>query len=73
MNKTNLIPSVLQHNSISVETDREKADMFNHYLYSVFTESTFDLLNINELSEQSSLISDISLSPTEVFEVLSTL
>ena len=72
MNKTNSIPSVLQHNSILVETDKEKAEMFNHYFYSIFTESAFDLLNINELPEQSSLIADISFSP-EIFEVLSTL
>jgi len=73
MNKTNSIPSVLQHNSISVETDKEKADTFNHYFYSTFTESAFDLLNINELPKQSSLIADISLSPTDIFKVLSTL
>ena len=60
----------MKHNSISAESDKEKADLLNNYFFSVFTDSAADLPMLSELH---SLITDISLNPNEVFEVLNAL
>ena len=70
LSKSRSLPTVLKYNSISVETDKEKADMFNNYFFSVLTDSTSDLPMLPELN---SLITDISINPNEVFEVLNAL
>ena len=70
LSKLRSLPTVLKYNSISVETDKEKADMFNNYFFSVLTDSTSDLPMLPELN---SLITDISINPNEVFEVLNAL
>ena len=47
--------------------------MFNNYFYSVFTRSNSVLPNMKELVKPTNLISDISPSFEEVYQVLSTL
>ena len=55
-----------------VESDREKAEMFNNYIYSVFVSSDFVLPKMEELAKPTNLISDISLRFKEVYQLLST-
>ena len=41
--KTHVLPSQLHTDSTSVETDVDKAELFNQYFYSVFTRSDFPM------------------------------
>ena len=70
LSKSRSLPTVLKHNTISAESDKEKADLLNNYFFSVFTDSAADLPMFSKLH---SLITDISLNPNEVFEVLNSL
>ena len=70
---TQSFPPILQPGTLRVESDREKAETFNIYFYSIFTSSDFILLNLKELAKPTNLISDILLSLEEVYQVLSTL
>ena len=63
----------MQCGTSKVESVREKTKRFNNYLYSVFTSSDFVLPNIEEFVKPTSLISVISLSFEEVYQVLSTM
>ena len=63
----------MQCSTSKVESIREKTERFNNYLYSVFTSSDYVLPNIEEFVKPTSLISDISLSFEEVYQVLSTM
>ena len=71
--KAKSFPLILQCGTPKVESDREKAEMFNNYFYSVFTRSNSVLPNMEELVKPTNLISDISPSFEEVYQVLSTL
>ena len=63
----------MQCSTSKVESDKEKAEMFNNYFYSIFTSSHFILSNMEELAKPTNSISDILLSYEEVYQVLSTL
>ena len=67
------LPPILQCGTSKVESDKEKAEMFNNYFYSVYTSSHFILPNMEELAKPTNSISDILLSYEEVYQVLSTL
>ena len=63
---------ILQCGTSEVESDRNKAEMFNNYFYSVFKSNDFVLPNMEELVKPINLISDISLRFEEVYQVLSS-
>ena len=63
----------MQCGTSKVESDREKAEMFNNYFYSVFVSSDFVLPNMEQLTEPTNSISNISLRFEEVYQVLSIL
>ena len=67
------MPPILQCGTSKVESDKEKAEMFNNYFYSIYTSSHFILPNMEELAKPTNSISDILLSYEEVYQVLSTL
>ena len=71
--KAKSFPPILQCGTSKVESDREKAEMFNNYFYSVFVSSDFVLPNMERLAEPTNSISNISLRFEEVYQVLSTL
>ena len=49
----NMLPSTLYLENILATTDFEKASLFNLYFHSVFTKSTFQLPQLNELDLRS--------------------
>ena len=55
--------------------DESKASLFNNYFYSVFTRSPHSEINesTTEDSSDDTLLNDISITPTDVYEVLSSL
>ena len=67
------LPPILQCGTSKVESDKEKAEMFNNYFYSIYISSHFILPNMEELAKPTNSISDILLSYEEVYQVLSTL
>ena len=71
--KAKSFPPILQCGTSKVESDREKAEIFNNYFCSVFISSDFILPNMEELVKPTNLISDISLRFEEVYQVVSTL
>ena len=71
--KAKSLPPILQCGTSKVESDKEKAEMFNNYFYFVFTSSHFILPNMEVLVKPTNSISDILLSYEEVYQVLSTL
>ena len=60
----------MHFNSLSATTDSAKASLFNNYFYSIFTHSSFVLPTIDELPSVDSLISDISISVSDVYSEL---
>ena len=52
----NMLPSTLYLENILATTDFEKASLFNLYFHSVFTKSTFQLPQLNELDLPESFI-----------------
>ena len=69
----NNIPNVVYHQGISAESEHEKVDMFNRYFHSIFTMSSFNCPNFNQLSSIHPNLSDISITEEEVFQTLSSL
>ena len=64
-----LIPTVLKYNSISVESDKEKADLFNNFFFLYLQKVP---LTLPDLPESNSILTDITIYTNEVFEVLNT-
>ena len=54
-------------------SDKDKAELFNQYFYSVFTDAATPLPNLEEVSIPSSTIPDITLSFQDIFEELRSL
>jgi len=42
-----MVPSALQSDSTVLESDIDKANVFNEYFYSVFTQSSFTLPDVS--------------------------
>ena len=57
-----MLPSTLYLENILATTGFEKASLFNLYFHSVFTKSTFQLPQLNELDLPESFICDINVS-----------
>ena len=68
--KSNSLPTALKYNHITIDSDLDKANTFNQYFYSVFTESHSDPLYANDMS--TSFLTLPSLQ-TRFFHVLSNL
>ena len=67
------LPPLMHFDSLSATTDSVKASLFNNYFYSIFTRSSFVLPTIGELPSVDSLISDISISDSDVYSELTKL
>ena len=69
--KSNSLPSILKYNQLTVNTDLDKANVFNEYFFSVYTDnsSCSDLLHPQPPSQ----LADISITHDEVFQVLCSL
>ena len=67
------LPSVLVKDSVKAVSDKEKAELFNEYFYSVFTDVTTSLPNLEEVTIPSSTISEVSLNLEDIFVELRSL
>ena len=56
--------------SKNAATDFEKADLFNQYLYSVFTKSSFHIPPISELKRPQKYVGEIAITELDVFYAL---
>ena len=70
--KSSLPPS-MHFDSFSAKNDYDKAQLFNKYFHSIFTQSSFTLPPISKLPSVVSLISDIFIPESDVFSELSLL
>ena len=66
-------PHSMHFDSLSSITDSAKASLFNNYFYSIFTRSSFVLPTTDELPSVDSLISDVSVSDSDVYSELTKL
>ena len=64
------MPSTVFHGSLSASSDSEKANIFNSYFHSVFTDSSFELPALPVVHPS---MSTVDFSDSDVFEVLSGL
>ena len=60
------------HDGEPVKNDVDKANIFNHYFYFVFTKEDLDCLQ-GSLGHHSSVISSVDFSPSIVYDTLLTL
>ncbi|MCY3929513.1 MAG: reverse transcriptase family protein [Acidobacteria bacterium] len=67
LTKSHSIPPTLHYNSISADSDLDKANIFNDYFYSVFTQAP---TNYPTPSNISSVLSNISISEEDVYNAL---
>ena len=67
------LPPSMHFDSLSAITDSAKASLYNNYFYSIFTRSSFVLPTTDELPPVDSLISDVSVSVSDVYSELSKL
>ena len=65
-----MLSSTLYLENILASTDFQKASLFNLYFHSVFTKSTFQLPQLNELDLPESFICDINISESNIFKIL---
>ena len=69
----NNIPHSLHFNNTSVDSDQDKATLFNRYFHSVYTNSSFSLPNVCDLPQPDSVLGDVSISEDDVFDALTSL
>ena len=67
------LPPSMHFDSLSAITDSAKASLFNNYFYSIFTRSSFVLPTTDELPSVDSMISDFSVSVSDVYSELTKL
>ena len=67
LSKSNPIPPTMHHNGIFVNTDSDKANIFNDYFYSVFTQSSPDYL---PPSDTATVPINITISEEDVYNAL---
>ena len=74
LRSSNSLPPSMHLDYSSAKTDCDKAFLFNEYFHSIFTRSPFTLPAMDELpAVDSSIISDVSVTDSEVFNELSLL
>ena len=67
------LSSILVNDSVKAVSDEDKAELFNQYFYSVFTDTTTSLPNLEEASIPCTTISETILSFEDIFEELRSL
>ena len=67
------IPPTVTLGLCSASSNSEKASLFNSYFHSVFSQSSFEIPSLASLSTSVSTLSEVTISSSEVFEVLSAL
>jgi len=70
--KSSSLPSILKYNQLTVNTDLDKANVFNKYFFSVYTDNSSCSLDLSHPQPPSQL-ADISITHDEVFQVLCSL
>ena len=70
INSENKIPLSGSSNS---NLDEDKAKLFNHYFFSVFTHSSYQLPSLHEISHITPALSEICFDECEVYTVLASL
>ena len=66
----NSLPAVMTLDNQFAVSDEEKASLFNHYFYSVFTTSSFPLPPISELTKPSSFIDAVIFNELDALRSL---
>ena len=64
------VPPIVSLDSSTATNDYQKISMFNSFFHSVFTQSSFQILPLDDLPTPISELSDISISEMDVFEAL---
>jgi len=70
--KSSPIPSTVIHGEMLANQDIDKTNLFNKYIYSVFSQSSYSLPNFNYLPQTAVSIDSIDITE-EVFNALSSL
>ena len=70
--KSRSIPSTVHFDSLAASSNSDKANLFNHYFHSVFT-NTSSLPSINDLPDLSYTINSVEFTEMEVYDVLISL
>jgi len=70
--KTRSIPSTIYFDSLTASSDLDRANLFNHYFHSVFT-NTSSLPSIDDLPDLSHTINSVEFTEMEVYNVLISL
>ena len=77
LKSTQVLPSSLEYHSSTATSDADKAELFNTFFHSVFTISqfntTYQTLTSSPPPRIKHYISDITISPNEVYEELTQL
>ena len=73
LTKSHSLPTSLHMDLIVFEEDFDKANAFNEYFHSVFTQSSFILPDINDLPSVSDSLLDITFTLEEVYQALISL
>ena len=75
LTKSEYFPRCMYLGSDEATCDESKASLFNNYFYSVFTRSPHSEINesTTEDSSDDTLLNNISITPTDVYEALSSL
>ena len=73
LTKKSSIPTMVSLNNSNATTDVGKAQLFNAFFHSVFTDSSFSLPNLTTLPMPPSCICTLTFSDAEVFDALSSL
>ena len=67
------IPSCMYLNNTTVTTDKDKAKLLNHYFFSIFTHSPYQLPSMSEIAHSIPTFNYISINEQEVYRALSSL
>jgi len=67
------VPQNVSLDSQGATSDIEKANLFNTFFYSVFTQSSFNLPPLESLPIPPSTICDITISESDVYDALTSL
>ena len=73
LGKTNSMPNSFHQNNSVIDNPQQIAELFNNYFNTTFTSSEFMLPDIDQLSSPSTHLSNIFISESDVYEVLTTL
>ena len=73
ISKSHVLPPQLHNGSVTADSDINKAEMFNQYFYSVYTQSNSPLPNSANLQAPVNSLASISFTTEEVFDALTKL